>query len=125
MVASNSTPRTPEPGALVRDLPSDQSAIIAQALEAPDDDGLRRARAVAELLRELNLDHESVAAAVLHTRQRLSAMLARRCAFEVSALARGRPAQRAATAVNCSRQAARAGLNAAWTTAAAQTTAKR
>ena len=50
-----------------------EEAIIEQALEGPDDDGLGHARAVAELLRELNLDHESVSAAILHTRQQLSA----------------------------------------------------
>ncbi len=57
----------------LRDHPAHQSAIIEQALEGPDDDGLRHALAVAELLRELNLDHECVIAAILHTRQQFSA----------------------------------------------------
>jgi len=74
MAAGNSTPGTSETDALLRDLPTEQSVVIAQALEAPEDDGLRRARAVAELLRELNLDHACIAAAILHTRQRLSAL---------------------------------------------------
>ncbi len=67
---------TPLPGAapqpFLRDYASHQAAVIEQAIDAPEDDGLRHARAVAELLGELRLDHESVAAAILHTREQLS-----------------------------------------------------
>jgi GTP pyrophosphokinase len=73
MVTGSSTSQPSDAHELLRDFPSDQSAIIEEALEAPDDDGLRHARTVAELLRELKLDYESVTAAILHTRQELSA----------------------------------------------------
>jgi len=72
MVTGNPTSRASEERAYLCDLPSDQAAIVELALEGPDDDGLRLARAVAELLRELNLDHECVTAAILHTRQQFS-----------------------------------------------------
>ena len=57
-----------------REFPSCEEAIIEQALEVPDDDGLGHARAVADVLRELNLDHESVSAAILHIRQQCSGL---------------------------------------------------
>ena len=69
MVTSNSTFHPSEERPTPRDLSSHQAAIVGQALEGPEDDGSRHARAVAELLRELNLDHECVTAAILHTRQ--------------------------------------------------------
>ncbi|MCK5362181.1 MAG: bifunctional (p)ppGpp synthetase/guanosine-3',5'-bis(diphosphate) 3'-pyrophosphohydrolase, partial [Gammaproteobacteria bacterium] len=72
MVTSNSTIHPSEGRPTPRDLSSHQAAIVSQALEGPEDDGLRHARAVAELLRELNLDHECVTAAILHTRQQFS-----------------------------------------------------
>ncbi len=72
MVTSNSTIHPSEGRPTPRDLSSQQAAIVSQALEGPEDDGLRHARAVAALLRELNLDHECVTAAILHTRQQFS-----------------------------------------------------
>ena len=69
MVTSNSTFHPSEGRPASRDLSSHQAAIVSQALEGPEDGGLRHARAVADLLRELNLDHECVTAAILHTRQ--------------------------------------------------------
>jgi 1,6-anhydro-N-acetylmuramate kinase len=70
MVTGSSTFYPSEGRSRLRDLSSHQAAVVSQALEGPDDDGLRFARAVAELLRELNLDHECITAAILHTRQR-------------------------------------------------------
>ena len=73
MVTVTSTPREPEDRPWLRDFSSEQSAVIEQALAGPDDDGTRYACDVAELLRDLNLDHECVAAAILHTRRELGA----------------------------------------------------
>ena len=72
MVTSSSTSNASEDRPHGRDFPSEQSAIIEQALEGPNDDGLRHGRAIAEILRELNLDYECVTAAILHTRQQFS-----------------------------------------------------
>ncbi|MEE8285323.1 MAG: hypothetical protein V3R72_01355, partial [Gammaproteobacteria bacterium] len=69
MVTSSSTSNASEDRPHGRDFPSEQSAIIEQALEGPNDDGLRHGRSIAEILRELNLDYECVTAAILHTRQ--------------------------------------------------------
>ena len=72
MVTSSSTSNASEDRPHGRDFSSEQSAIIEQALEGPNDDGLRHGRAIAEILRELNLDYECVTAAILHTRQQFS-----------------------------------------------------
>jgi len=73
MVAGSSAFPHSDPQELLRDFPSDQSVVIEEAFSAPDDDAaLGHACAVADLLHELNLDYESIAAAVLHTRQRMS-----------------------------------------------------
>ena len=72
MVTSSSTSNASEDRPHGRDFPSEQSAIIEQALEGPNDDGLRHGRAIAEILQELNLDYECVTAAILHTRQQFS-----------------------------------------------------
>jgi len=72
MVTGDSTFHPSEERPYLHDLSSQQAAIVEQALDGPDDDGRRHGRAVAELLRELNLDHECVTAAVLHTRQQIS-----------------------------------------------------
>jgi GTP pyrophosphokinase len=72
MVTSSSTSDASEDRPHGRDFSSEQSAIIEQALEGPNDDGLRHGRAIAEILRELNLDYECVTAAILHTRQQFS-----------------------------------------------------
>jgi GTP pyrophosphokinase len=74
MVTSSSTFEPSEARRFLRDFPSDQSAIIEEALDAPDDDALQQARAVAEVLHELNLDYESITAAILHTRKQMSAL---------------------------------------------------
>ncbi len=69
MVTSRSTsPATGERSSPC-DLSSHPPAIIERALEGADDGGLRQARAVAAVLQELNLDHECIAAAILHSRR--------------------------------------------------------
>ncbi len=73
MVTSSSSIQPTEGPAFLRDFPSDQSAIIEEALEGCEAETLEHARAVAEVLHELNLDHESVTAAILHIRQQMSA----------------------------------------------------
>jgi len=72
MVTSSFTSSASEDRPHLRDFPPEQSAIIEQALEGPNDDGLRHARATTEILRGLNLDYECVTAAILHTRQQFS-----------------------------------------------------
>ena len=73
MVAGASAFPQSDPQELLRDFPSHQSAVIEEALEAPQDAALGYACAVADLLHELNLDYESIAAAVLHARELESA----------------------------------------------------
>ncbi len=72
MVTGNSIPQRGEEQPFLRDLSSQQSTIVEQALREPDDAAREHAAAVAALLRELNLDHECLVAAILHTRQQCS-----------------------------------------------------
>ncbi|NCF29379.1 MAG: GTP diphosphokinase [Gammaproteobacteria bacterium] len=72
MVTGNPTPQTDEEQPHLRGLASEQSAIVEQALADCEPAALDHARAVATVLRELNLDHECVAAAILHVRQQWS-----------------------------------------------------
>jgi GTP pyrophosphokinase len=85
MVTVNTTPSEPEERPYLRDFSSEQAATIEQALAGPDGDALEdvmdHARGVAELLRELNLDHECITAAILHQRQQFSAP----CVEDISA----------------------------------------
>ena len=69
MVSVNPTPRQPEDPCRPRDPASEHSALMAQALAGPEDEGVRHARDVAALLGELNLDHAAIVAAILHTRR--------------------------------------------------------
>jgi GTP pyrophosphokinase len=67
MVTSHSTSRGGEEQAYLHDLPAAQCALLEQALQACDTRARARGNDVAALLRELNLDHECLAAAILHS----------------------------------------------------------
>ncbi|MDX2316548.1 MAG: GTP diphosphokinase [Gammaproteobacteria bacterium] len=69
MVTSNPTSRIHDAPPHLRGLSSDASLIVEQALVETDPATREQAIAVAALLRELNLDHECVVAAILHTHQ--------------------------------------------------------
>jgi GTP pyrophosphokinase len=69
MVTSNPTSRIDDEPPHLRGLSSDASLIVEQALVETDPAAREQAIAVAALLRELNLDHECVVAAILHTHQ--------------------------------------------------------
>ena len=69
MVTSNPTSRIDDAPPHLRGLSSDASLIVEQALVETDPAAREQAIAVAALLRELNLDHECVVAAMLHTHQ--------------------------------------------------------
>jgi len=72
MVTGNSLSPTGPEQPFLRDLSTQHASIVEQALAEPDDAAREHAAAVAALLRELNLDHECLAAAILHTRQQCS-----------------------------------------------------
>lgn len=73
MVTAHSNLHSGEGQPYLRDLAAPQTAIVEQALDAADDAARTHARAVATQLRELNLDHQCVTAAILHAGQQGSA----------------------------------------------------
>ena len=74
MTTGNPTSRSDEERPYLHGLPAQQSAIIEQALAEPDLGAREHAGAVAALLRELNLDHACITAAILHIRQQCTGL---------------------------------------------------
>ena len=74
MMTTNPTSQCDGERPYLRGLPAQASAVVEQALAEPDLGAREHACAVAALLRELNLDHACIAAAILHTRQQCTGL---------------------------------------------------
>lgn len=74
MVSGSPIAQSGEQPHYLRGFSSQHAGIVEQALQDPDAGVLEHARAVATLLRELNLDYECIAAAILHTRRQYSGL---------------------------------------------------